>query len=43
MLLSRNLGYIDSAILEGIKDEIHEVERKLKTLIKSLKNKHSNP
>jgi len=30
-------------MLEGIKDEIHEAERMLKALIKSLGNKPSNP
>ena len=42
-MLSGDLGYIDSDILEGIKDDIHEVERMLKALIKSLENKHLNP
>ena len=36
MSLYGDLGCIDSVILEGIKDEIHEVERMLKALIKSL-------
>jgi len=39
LLLSGDLGYIDSAILKGIKDEIYEVERMLKALIKSLESK----
>jgi|LQYC01.1.fsa_nt_gi hypothetical protein len=43
IMLSGNLGYIDSDILESIKDDIHEVERMLKALIKSLENKHLNP
>ena len=43
IMLSGDLGYIDSAILEGIKDKIHEAERMLKALIKSLENKHLNP
>ena len=43
MLLSGDLGYIDSAILEDIKDEIHDLERMFKTLIKSLENKPLNP
>jgi four helix bundle protein len=43
ILLSGDLGYIDSAILEGIKDEVHEVERMLKALIKSLEDKSLNP
>ena len=40
IMLSADLGYIDSAKLKGISDRIHEVERMLKALIKSLKNKH---
>jgi four helix bundle protein len=43
MLLSGDLGYIENAKLEGIKDEIHEVERMLKALIKSLEDKSLNP
>ena len=43
IMLGGDLGYIDSDILEGIKDDIHEVERMLKALIKSLENKHLNP
>jgi len=35
-MLSGDLGYIDNAKLGDIKDEIHEVERMLKALIKSL-------
>jgi len=43
ILLSMDLGYIDSAIIEKIKDEIQQIERMLKGLIKSLENKHLNP
>jgi len=43
IMLSADLVYIDSAKLKEISDRIHEVERMLKALIKSLKNKHSNP
>jgi len=43
ILLSRDLGYIDSAVIEKIKDEIQQIERMLKGLIKSLENKHLNP
>ncbi|MBI4619858.1 MAG: four helix bundle protein [Desulfobacterales bacterium] len=43
IMLGGDLDYIDSDILEGIKDDIHEVERMLKALIKSLENKHLNP
>ena len=35
-MLSVDPGYINSAILEGIKDKIHEVERMLKALLKLL-------
>jgi hypothetical protein len=41
-MLSGDLGYIESAMLEGIKDKIHESERMLKALIKSLENKYLN-
>lgn len=40
MLLSGDLGYIESAKLEGIIEKVQEVERMLKALIKSLE---SNP
>ena len=40
MMLSGDLDTIDSAILKDIMDEIYEVERMLKALIKSLENKH---
>ena len=43
IMLAGDLGYIDSDILEGIKNDIYEVERMLKALIKSLENKHLNP
>jgi four helix bundle protein len=43
MMLSGDLDYIDSAILKDIMGDIHEVERMLKALIKSLENKHLNP
>jgi hypothetical protein len=42
-MLSRDLDYIDSAIVKEIMDEINEVERMLKVLIKSLENTHLNP
>ncbi len=41
--LSGDLGYIGGSLLEGIKDEIQEIERMLKALIKSLENKRLNP
>ena len=40
MMLSGDLDYVGSAILKDIMDEIYEVERMLKALIKSLENKH---
>ncbi len=43
ILLSGDLGYIESVLLKKIKDEIKEVERMLKALIKSLGNKPLNP
>ena len=43
ILLSMDLGYVDSAVIEKIKDEIQQIERMLKGLIKSLENKHLNP
>jgi four helix bundle protein len=43
IMLSGDLDYIDSDIVKVLMDEINEVERMLKALIKSLKNKHLNP
>jgi hypothetical protein len=43
MMRSGDLECIDSAILKDIMGEIYELERMLKTLIKSLENKHLNP
>jgi four helix bundle protein len=43
ILLSADLGYIENGISDKIKDEIQQVERMLKALIKSLENKHLNP
>ena len=42
-MLSGDLDYIDSYIVKVIMAEINEVERMLKSLIKSLENKHLNP
>jgi hypothetical protein len=42
-MLSRDLDYIDNAIVREVMDKINEVERMLKALIKSLENKHLNP
>ena len=43
IMLSGDLGYIDSTVMKIIIDQIHEVERMLKALIKSLESKHLNP
>jgi four helix bundle protein len=44
ILLSGDLGYIkDKDINKKLLEKIGEVERMLKALIKSLKNKHLNP
>ncbi len=43
LLLAGDLSYIRAEKLKKIKDDIGEVERMLKALIKSLKNKHLNP
>jgi four helix bundle protein len=42
-LLSGDLGYIEAAKLKKVQDEIGEVERMLKALIRSLESKHQNP
>jgi len=39
MLLSGDLGYIEAAKSKKLQDDIGEVERMLKALIKSLENK----
>jgi four helix bundle protein len=43
LLLSNDLGYIKNGEIKELKEEMGEVERMLKALIKSLENKHSNP
>ena len=43
IVISGDLGYIESATLDEIKAEIQAVERMLKALIKSLENKPWNP
>ena len=43
ILLSGDLDYINDNDLKEILEKIGEVERMLKALIKSLKDKHSNP
>ena len=43
ILLTGDLGYIKSEQLKNIQEDIEEVERMLKALIKSLENKPLNP
>jgi len=43
ILLAADLGYIKETGIKEVLEEIAEVERMLKALIKSLENKHSNP
>jgi four helix bundle protein len=43
ILLSGDLGYIEAEQSKKLRDEIGEVERMLKALIKSLENKRSSP
>jgi len=42
-MLAGDLDYVDNDIVKVIMDEVNEVERMLKALIKSLENKHLNP
>jgi four helix bundle protein len=42
-LMSNDLGYIKDGEIKELKEEMREVERMLKALIKSLENKDSNP
>ncbi|MFZ3137489.1 MAG: four helix bundle protein [Thermodesulfovibrionales bacterium] len=43
ILLAGDLGYIESKDLEELQKDLGEVERMLKSLIKSLENKRLNP
>jgi four helix bundle protein len=43
MMLSRDLEYIGNTAIKEYIDEINEVERMLKALIKSLEDKHLDP
>lgn len=43
ILLSGDLGYIKNEQSSKLQEDIGEVERMLKALIKSLEHKHSNP
>ena len=42
-MISGDLGYVDKKGLQELKEEIGDVERMLKAMIKSLENKHLNP
>ena len=42
-ILSGDLGYVGKEIFKELKEEIGNVERMLKAMIKSLENKHLNP
>ena len=43
IMLSGDLGYISGEIMTKLQEDIREVERMLKALIKSLENKPLNP
>jgi four helix bundle protein len=43
IMLSKDLGYIKSDDFQELQQNIGDVERMLKALIKSLQNKHLNP
>jgi four helix bundle protein len=43
VLLSGDLGYINTEKLKKLQNDIGEVERMLKAPVKSLENKHLNP
>ena len=42
-MISGDLGYVGEERLQEISNEIGDVERMLKAMIKSLENKHLNP
>ena len=42
-MISGDLGYVGKKRLQEIRQEIGDVERMLKAMIKSLENKHLNP
>ena len=42
-MISGDLDYVDKKCLQEFKEEIGDVERMLKAMIKSLENKHLNP
>ncbi|MFH2045280.1 MAG: four helix bundle protein [Pseudomonadota bacterium] len=43
MMISGDLVYVEKDRLQEIRDEIGDIERMLKAMIKSLENKHLNP
>jgi four helix bundle protein len=43
ILLSYDLGYIKAENMKKIQNDIREIERMIKALIKSLEIKHLNP
>jgi hypothetical protein len=42
-MISGDLGYVGKERLQEIREEIGDVERMMKAMIKSLENKHLNP
>ena len=42
-MISGDLGYVEKESLQKLREEIGDVERMLKAMIKSLENKHLNP
>ena len=42
-MISGDLDYIKKEKLRELREELGDVERMLKAVIKSLENKHSNP
>jgi four helix bundle protein len=42
-MISGDLGYVGKESFQEIREEIGDVERMLKAMIKSLENKHLNP
>jgi len=42
-MISKDLGYIKSDDFQKLQQDIGDVERMLKALIKSLRNKHLHP
>ncbi len=42
-MISGVLDYMNKKKLQGLREELGDVERMLKAMIKSLENKHFNP